>query len=62
MSDFKVTLQTQPILSSLLVELQENFPNKLPDKETSPTQLAFLQGQQKIISYIDMLLSTDEEN
>jgi len=58
---FKITLQTAQAISGLLEELKENFPNTLPTKEVSEGELRFLQGQQKIISYIEYLLDVDEE-
>ena len=61
MSEFKITMQTAQAITGLLVDLKDKFPDNLPDKEVSAGDIRFLQGQQKIISYINYLLDVDEE-
>lgn len=54
-------MQTAQAISGLLEKLKDDFPNTLPDKDISHSELRFLQGQQKIISYIEYMLDVDEE-
>ena len=61
MTEFKITMQTAQAISGLLEKLKDDFPNTLPDKDISHSELRFLQGQQKIISYIEFMLNVDEE-
>jgi len=59
--DFRLTTQSALAITGLHEELKLRFPNTLPTKEISKDDLRFLQGQQKIISYIGYLLEVDEE-
>ena len=52
----------KPIITKELVELfKELFPNRLPTNlETTPAQLAYLQGQQSVINRIEFLYEDDQ--
>ena len=55
-------MKTQPIITKELVEkFKMLFPNRLPTNlETTPVQLAYLQGQQSVINRIEFLYEDDQ--
>lgn len=55
-------MKTQPIITKELVEkFKTLFPNRLPTNlETTPVQLAYLQGQQSVINRIEFLYEDDQ--
>lgn len=55
-------MKTHPIITKELVEkFKKLFPNQLPTNlETTPVQLAYLQGQQSVINRIEFLYEDDQ--
>lgn len=58
----KITLQTANMLSALLSDLEENFPNNIPiNTYPSIEEFRRLQGQQEVIQFIRNLLDDGED-
>ena len=47
------------VTKDLLSYLDRMFPNKLPPKDTSQTELGFLQGQQSVVDRLKQLYEDD---
>lgn len=57
----RVLNNTYSISVGLLEKLKEDFPNRLPTEQLTPEKLAYLQGQQSIINYLDRLYEEIQE-
>ena len=58
----KITSTSAGIITALLEELEEHFPNKVPI-HTSPTleEIRRLQGHQEVIQFLRNLIEEDNE-
>ncbi len=58
----ELTLQSTQIISSLLEELETNFPNHIPiNTHVSLEEVRRLQGQQEVVQYIRNLVDDGED-
>jgi hypothetical protein len=48
-------------LIHLLDNLQKRFPNELPVKQTTPEELALLQGTQLVVRYVEEFLHVNQD-
>lgn len=59
---FLNTLETHGLqLSSLIAELEENFPPVNPHPDDSPSQIMYRSGQRSVVEWINYRL-TEEKN
>lgn len=59
----KVITSNYGVSKALLNSMKESFPNELPRDAVTPQQIAYLQGQQSIIYYLEQLYEeTLQEN
>lgn len=57
----KITQSTANTISTLIEELEEDFPNQLPiNSDVSIEEFRRLQGQQEVIQYIRNLVAPEE--
>ena len=50
------------ISKELLIKMQQLFPNQLPlNHDVTPQEIAYLQGQQSVIQYLEGLYQENEE-
>ena len=59
----KLAFTTANTISSLLKELEENFPDTIPiNNQISLEEFRTLQGQQEVLQFIRNLLDTEEDD
>lgn len=57
----RITFENSKIITALLEELEEHFPNKIPiNSSPSLEEIRRLQGHQEVIQYVRNLVDEDE--